>query len=506
MADRQFKHKEENLKRLGMTEAEINDEITLSKQHIKQNIEKIQDAFVELGYVEEANKDKVKLTIGPELEFTFIAGNEAYKKRLRQILEEMELCEAEGKHQTHNINDKSASYMPISNDAKKLDARFSDPITKLAHQHPHANQIQRTSFGNEAAVKSNTFDEPLPLKDGMNKVIDTKQDKVAASQVEITFPPYSPIGAAEALNVMMDKAINEVDTLGLKRIDFTAQPHTATAPNSIHLNSVITMNGVNTFSKKEWYGRNNPKEAEHIKPGTPSDLLLCIGKEHIEYLKHSLFMFARAESDYKRFEREEVSGPSNIGVTENKQHGKRASAMFRGEGRKTERANSDAPDKPDQGPLRFELRIPCPGAAGHPNKSAYPEQKIFPYQMIEAYTDMLAKGTELWKQRQQARRNDQPVPEILEDALNPETLELIKPNQSILPHNKEIALSNFFKSTEAKEYWGKRMQTIQALSDRLDQINEADRNPSTQNRGAHVERLLTSTNPPHAAGNDISRL
>lgn len=492
MTDKQFKHKAENLKRLGMTEQDIDAEIAASKQHIKANIEQIQDAFVELGYVDAANKDKVKLTIGPELEFTLVAGVESYLKRGDQIKEEVLAAKDKGEHPSYHINDKAATYMPETANVKTLDKMISDPISQLVKNHGEkASTVMRTSVDAEPSVKPNMFHEDLAFKKG-GMTVDTQVDLLASSQLEFSFPPYSAIGAAEALNIMMNKTIHAADKIGVKRADFTAIPNAETAVNSIHLNSVITVNGKNAFSKKEWEGG---------KAGTPSDLLLCIGKEHIQYLKHSLFMFARAESDYERYKKEEVSGPTYYGVNKNKQHGQRASAMFRGEGKLTERVNSAYPDKPDQGPMRFELRVPSPGAAGHPNKDAYPEQRIMPYQMIEAYTDMLAKGVVRWKQRELDRKQNKHVDPLHEEDFFPDTLYLEDPSETYLPHSQEIALSNFRNSPEAKEYWGDRMKNLEVLSDRLNQINQEDRSPDTTVRGPHVERLLTTAPQPHARGN-----
>jgi len=466
--------KNQNLKRLGLTSKQIDDEIARSKYNILKHMDTIAQIFVDMGYAD--SKEDVKLTIGPELECTEIAGLDSFIQRNTQIAQEVDEAIKRGDpHPSFNINDKKGAYMPPHAQVPALDKKYAT-VEALG---PH---IKRTHVEPEPTFGTNTFDDTRMRK--INGTLTMLPDLVAASQIEFSAPPHSPIGATEWLNKTMNSVVHGATSAGLKRIDFRAVPHHSTAPNSIHLNSVITVKGKNAFSKAEW--ENDPTQY-----GKPSKLLFYVGVAHKDYLKHSLFLFARSKNDYERFSSKEVSAPSYIGITQRKEHGNFATAMFRGEGRKTERLNSANPDRPDDGPMRFEFRAPCTGAAGHPNKDAYPEQRILPYQLMEAYLHMLEQGVRLWQIRcEEEKRLGHDIP-VREDSLDPLTARLADPIFSELPDNREVALKRFLEDKTVQEYWGDRVKNMVLLSDRVDQINAADEHPSAQIRGPHVERLLT---------------
>lgn len=466
--------REHNLEVLGMTNEQIEAEITVCRERIKEHIKSIGQVFVDMGMAQDPSA--VKITIGPELECTQIAGYDAYLKRTAQILGEMDESQKKGKRPTFNINDKKGAYMPEAAHVGKLDAIYEAKAKRLG---PH---VRRTRVDPEPTFQPNTFSDPTPITNGNGR--ELMPDMVAASQIEFTAPALTPLGAAEWINKTMDMVVHGAPALGLRRVDFRAVPSQATSPNSIHLNSVIRVNTKNAFSKAEM--EDNPDFK-----GQPSELLLCVGKAHLAYLKHSLFMFARAENDYERFSANVVSGPSFLGVSTRKEHGNYATAMFRGEGRTSERLNSLNPNKPDSGDMRFELRVPGSGAAGHPNKQAYPEQRILPYQMIEAYMHMLLQGALLWKRRALEKKHDLHVPDILESALHPGTLLLHDPQGTPLPDSKAEAVERFVSTPQVQEYWGERIDTMMRISNRIDEINERDTYPMSVQKGAHIGRLLT---------------
>lgn len=441
----------------------VDDEINTSKHHILELQSKIAETFVELGYAK-SNSD-VNITIGPEVEITQVAGQKSWVNRVGQIRQDLE--ELDGT----NPNRKNDDYMPEPARVAELNKKFS------ARDKLNREGTSKVLVELEPRFRSEIFTDECLIEGRLF------QEHGAFSQIEFTSPPRTPIGCAAWINKMLDIAVNSVNIkdpdsgagkYGLKRMDFTACPHKETSPNSIHLNSVISVGGKNAFSAREWEDNENL--------GIPSDLLLCIGKAHMDYLKHSTFLFARAETDYQRFSREEVVGPTFIAVPKRKEHGAFSTAMFRGEGRKTERIDSAYPDKGDKYPMRFELRIPCPGAAGHPNKTAYPEQNALTYEMIEAYMQILYNGVQMWKEREQARRRGDAVESFKEEDFSPDN------EAGILPHNKEEAIKRFKESEAATNYWGDRVDTMLALSNQLDEINRADRNPHSGQKGSHVNR------------------
>ena len=446
----------------------VEKELTTSKARIEEHGQAIAGIFKQLGYAD--TPEDVKITIGPEIEVTEVAGKKSWKRRTAQIKQQMRQSE-DG---TFSLNSKDDSYMPKSAQIAHLNTEFA--VSEKLGREKSNNVVVEL----EPTFKSNVGTR-FRLRTGKNGN-EQYQEPAAFSQIEFTSPPRSPLGCAAWISKMYDVASNAIATCNadgqrkyeLKLLDCTATPHAETAPNSIHLNSVINVKGKNALSASEWEGAS--------QLGMPSDLLLCIGKAQMEYLKHSIFMFARAESDYNRFSREELSGPTFIAIPSRKKHGEFSTAMFRGEERKTERTNSAYPDKKDKGPLRFELRVPCPGAAGHPNKTAYPEQAVLPYEMLESYMHMLRQGVELWHDRELARRAGEKVEALKEKDFAP-NLESLG-----LPASKKEALDLFLQSPAAKDYWGERIDTLLALSDQQDVINKADRNPYTREKGAHINR------------------
>lgn len=467
-------------------------EIETSKAKIRGHRDAIAQIFVDLGYAKEP--EDVKLTVGPELECTEIAGSTAFIERTKQLIAEVVASARKGDaNPTHDINDKKGAYMPLRAQIGALDALFAGAGLTTAEREaessaasaPASNNRRQTKLLNatrvaveaEPAWGMNVWDE-AKLPQRVHGGFEMEPEKVAASQIEFSSPPRTPEGAAAWLNAMMDKAVNGAKSIGLKRIDFRAVPHQQTAPNSIHLNSVITVKGKNAFSACEW----NDKLEDF---GKPSDLALCIGKAHIDYLKHSLFMFARGAHDYDRLRTDQVSGPTYFGMPTRKEHGRFGTAMFRGEKRQTERTNSTNPDKDDKGPMRFELRVPCPGAAGHPNKSAYPQQEALAYEMMEAYMHMLRKGVEMWKKRELARRKNEIPPQITEEQLHPDAI------KEYLYDDKADAIRHFTKSREVREYWGDRIKVVLALSEQQDKIyrKEFDPYPISENHQASEAML-----------------
>jgi hypothetical protein len=198
-------------------------------------------------------------------------------------------------------------------------------------------------------------------------------------------------------------------------------------------------------------------------------------------MAHSTYIFARSSSDYVRFgEQQSAVGPSSLGIYPRKEQGRLGIGMIRGGGRLAQRSAGSRAHIGDQGPIRFELRIPCPGAAGHPNKSAYPSQRALPYEMIEAYTHILANGAAEWRGRELMRRQ----------GVNPEkiTENLLETYPEKLPQSLSESLEGFLINPCAKTYWGKRVEILQALTHEMDALHNVDRSPYALVKGPHVPR------------------
>src|SRR5690606_12501581 len=112
------------------------------------------------------------------------------------------------------------------------------------------------------------------------------------------------------------------------------------------------------------------------------------------FLKDYVYMFAPTDSAFDRFN-EHNFGASFVGFGQRRERGKMPAAMIRGEGRECDR-----PDNPiqrqDQGDLRVELRLPAVDCIGHPNKKAYQDQLMAPFDVTEAMVFMLYKGVKSW--------------------------------------------------------------------------------------------------------------
>lgn len=484
---------------LSVSEEQAAAEIEISKQKIVEHKMAIANAFVELGYAK--SPQDVGITIGPEIEVTQVAGQDSWSAHTKEMKIKI------AKEGRYDFNSKNDNYMPEPARAASLDKRFVfdkrfEYGLDATKETPSRNKKGRTSVELEPRFTGNLYTDSWIERDG--DMVSREREPSAYSQIEFTSYPHSPEGVAPWINAMLDKAVNGARGIGLKRIETTALPNAETSPNSIHLNAVIGITDPNTkefknaFSQHEWTGG----EAEE---GQPSDLALCIGQSHLNFLKHSLVMFARSESDYKRFQQDVMVGPNIMGMLRRKELDNFGTAMFRGEKRETERKDSYAPTKPDKGPLRFELRVPSPGAVGHPNKTAYPAQKAMAYEMIEAYMKILADGVAMWKKREENRRRGKPVPEFNEEMLRPpphvprasmleseESAEAYERRQQAkIIADRPQALAKFSKSKEARDYWGSdRIRIIMGLGRDLDEIERADRDEEAgRNKGPHVNRL-----------------
>lgn len=371
---------------------------------------------------------------------------------------------------------------------------------------------KRARFEPEPTFNINVFADGQLIRqeDGTSALFPTLR---SGNQVEISYEPMTPNRIGNLLNKIMNRIVHGLSgnpeshgakDVGLQRLDFRSVAHSECAPSSIHLNASLFVGDTNALSKRQWdFAEKLRAEGKmpHESPtwnfndedmGKPSELALCIGQAQNEFLRDWQFLFARSKNDYLRYEENEPSGPSAIGVTNRKEHGNFGSAMFRGEGKQTERLTSSAPTKPDKGDFRFELRVPGVGAAGHPNKEAYHNQEALPHQMMEAYMLMLRKGVEKYVERIKARDRGEEVPPITEESLAPKYKDYDDGSgrmcETLLFDQKSKALSQFVRSDEARAYYGDRMPLLLLLSDRLDLINREDLNPDRE-MGPHVPRL-----------------
>ncbi len=488
---------------LRVTQEQAEREIALCKNNILAHQKAIGQIFVDLGYANEP--DDVLITIGPEVEVTQVAGQEAWEKRRDIVSSEMQ----EG---APRINSKKDDYMPQDAQVTNLMKKYPLPSRHMDRN----NRGRKVLIEKEPDFCTNIADDAFVDK---NNIL--QRQHVALSQIEFTFFPMLPIEVPRFINKIINQAIHDAADpekgYDLRRLETVALPTEQTSPNGIHLNCVIGVKTgqtdkygnpliKNAFSQQEWTGKG--------EAGDVSDFALCVGKAHMEFLEHSLFMFARAESDYRRFAQDVVTGPSVLGMLPRKEHNNFGTAMFRGGKRKTERKNSDYKEKEDSGPLRFELRVPSPGAMGHPNKEAYPSQQAMTYEMIEAYMKLLHDGAKLWKKRELSRRRGGepeklteqdllPAPRLTDDDIKRMShdeafLASQARKESLLCPLASVARKNFSTSPAARSYWGKeRKNLIFDLSADLDEIEISDRHPEAgQNKGPHVNRLLGTSNQP----------
>jgi hypothetical protein len=311
----------------------------------------------------------------------------------------------------------------------------------------------------------------------------------AISQKEVVSPPRSPLGVARWFGVIHQRIIDSAEEFDLKRVYFRAKPHDEVPASGIHLNGVIWANNQNLFDEdvlNALLDGDHEFKAKKHQWGDPeknlSDLALCVGRACNEFLQHSLFLFSRTNEDFTRYDTSSIVGPSFIGFTKRKEMGNFGSAMFRGGGRVGSRIESTEEDAKGsaQGPLRMELRIVGPGAAGHPNKRSYPSQRPFPFEMIEALMNIYADGVEKWAERQKLRQNGEEVPPLTEEILNSEKFDL--------PKDRLMAIRIFTHDSRAEALYGERIKGMVQRAARLGKLYDKDSSPFADEKGPHINR------------------
>jgi hypothetical protein len=212
-----------------------------------------------------------------------------------------------------------------------------------------------------------------------------------------------------------------------------------------------------------------------------SELALCIGHACNQYIRDAFPVFAPSRSCYVRFSEAELVGPKSIRIGNRKERGNYPTAIFRGAGRICGRVeDSMRGNDADSGPLRLEVRVAGPEAAGHPNRKAYPELAVMAYELIEANINIFANGLETWSKRQIAKLAGEEV-ELLSEA------KLLAERYDI-PPSLEAAETTMNLSMEMARIYHGRRHRMGIYREELSKLIDFDRSPHEIERGATVDR------------------
>lgn len=339
--------------------------------------------------------------IGSELEFYTIAGEKSFKRRLRQIYQASIPPESEQVFESALAKDDS--YMPAKARSDSLTRAFNTGFEGAHH----------VIVDKEPAYKLGIATERGFSLDGKEEFIQN----IALFQHEIVSPPRRLRGLPIWLNVIGQRIIDDAPNYDLQRAEVVTTLHEMSSC-SLHLH--ISLTGQREGKEINLMSRDSfPEEKGKRKndPSAPSQLALHVANAINEFLNDYIYLFAPTEDAYVRFSDKQYVGTSFIGFRARKERFNMGSAMFRGGGRETYR-EEDSKGTPDKGPLRIELRVPDVGSIGHPNKRAYPEQMLAPFDVAEALAYMLKKGIDSYRrsviQRKVEGRTHRP---LTEDAL-----------------------------------------------------------------------------------------
>lgn len=368
--------------------------------------------------------------VGNELEWIAVAGEEAYYARL-------EILRQGGEGQTV----KGDTYMPEGARIETVQKKFTPSLKGVTRTVSVVPEPTRTQFATIRILV------PEPESD--------VTEHWAMHQRELVWDPLPPVIAPRVLFSISQILIENPEEHELVRVDLSSKFGDAVYSSSIHQHHSMTAYMLallksDLFSPEEKLTLlHNPVHdvpqdilaalgsdpgsfeenlqqlsIQHIAEldGLEVNLLsrsafdanaeateisefgLCLGYMHNLFLGECMFIAAPAEQSYERFnDQKGVAAPHFIGTFPRKSLANMGSALFRGDGR-ISYGEYDTEGKPDSGPLRFELRVMCPEAIGHPNKDAYPHQRAFPFEMQEGIEGMKAEAAEMFAYRVLMRR------------------------------------------------------------------------------------------------------
>ena len=406
----------------------IEERIQLSEANIKAYQDTIANLLVKSGIAERTQD--VKIQIGPELEFYTVGGKASYLKRLLQLVQQ-----ALGQE----IPAKDDGFMPKKGRAEKLNKAFDGKVGDRVH------------IDKEPAEQTQ-----IALERTVNTKGNTKKNPIAFFQAEVVSPPRSPIGVARWFEQIGQVLIDNAQKYGLKRVEIVPRIHEESSTSGIHLNFSISVrkNGewINLFTRdnfeeeKEQYGEDSK---------AISKLAIAVAYKVNKFLKDGgLLIFAPTKDEYDRRFNYSIVGPKNIGVEPRKKRGGFTTLMPRGNGIP---ASSDG--TPDSGEHRIEARMVGVTAMGHPNKEAYPSQRVAPYEMIEALMYAIAKGVKAY----------------VDNEKYPKTQENLYNKKHPIPLTVQEAEENFRNSEAVKEIFGDRVEDIIERGQEHQKIINADR-------------------------------
>ena len=422
------------------------EDIERTEALINMQLDKIAELLMEHGII--SSPKELKLRVGTEVEFNTVAGKESAQKRFEMMSQSG--VRSEGKRD---------SYMPKKAQHAGLNELFGGGKKGVrVDMEPDIRMQVGVEHGLGQREDGSTFER--------------KPEMVAFSQKELVCPPLNSVGAARWLDIVYERLIQSAEGVGLKRISLATRPHQETTSSSIHLNTSLFAGGEDLLSAQT-FGSGEEKDL--------SELALCVGHACNANVRDAFPVFAPSRSCYVRFTDAELLGPKSIRVGNRKERGNYPTAIFRGAGRVCGRVEDGVSgNNADSGPLRLEVRVAGPEAAGHPNRTAYPELAVMAYELIEANIRIFADGLEMWSERQIARAAGEDVEPLSEEKLLAERFKI--------PLSLEEAERIMTKSLKmAENYYGRR-HGMSARREKLSKIVDMDHSPNVVKRGAIVDR------------------
>lgn len=432
------------------------------QQHLKEeedaingigfHITRLKDALTRSGIVSPVSE--IKITIGVEIEFIVVAGQEAHRMRLDELSDLGVL-----------VNQKGDDYLPPLAQTKRFAEVFNNSFSG-APVRVESELNSRLYIGTDLRV--------IPDESGFGTRFQVESR--AFHQKELISPPLSPLEVVNWITLACDRLMTVAKEMGLIRIETRTRPHVEVRPNNVHLNCVI------------WEGEQNLLVGSQPNGSTTvarlSELALCIGHSANEFIRDAYLLFEPAANTYWWRSLGAINGPVTIGLLQRKSDGSMPSMIFRGGGRIGARPETEQVDgiTSASGPLRIELRAPLGESIGHPNKSAYVSQRAFPARLVEALMVILANGAEMLTVRRKHEHQGIWVNELSEAKL----LEELYP----LPVAQTDAIETFKASSMIREFYGSRIGIILEQIQILDKILQLDSSPRVSELGPQVDRSI----------------
>lgn len=422
---------------------------------IDLHITRLKDALIGSGLV--SLTSEVKITIGVEIEFIVVAGEESHRIRLDELSDLGVL-----------VNQKGDNYLPPLAQTKRFAEVFNNGFSGapvIVASEPNS----RLYVGTDLRV--------IPDESGFGTRFQVEPR--AFHQKELISPPMSPYEVVNWITLACDRLMTVAKEMELIRIETRTRPHAEVRPNNVHFNCVIWGGGQNLLATLQ--------QTDFTMVDRLSEFALCIGHSANKFIRDAYLLFEPAASTYWWRALGAINGPVSIGLLQRKSDGSMPSMIFRGGGRIGAAPETEQVDgiTSASGPLRIELRAPLGEAIGHPNKSAYVSQRAFPARLVEALMAIIANGAEMLSTRQKHEQQGIPVDELSETKL----LEELYP----LPMTQADAIETFQSSSVIQEFYGDRIQIILEQIQMLDKILRLDSSPYSSELGPQVDRSANSS-------------